>query len=144
LFVKIGNSLVIHSSYVGDSLDRKQNPTKLNKTSSNEMKSQMEDSSSDGSSEMIPKRKKQRTSRVSKRQLLLELIEKTTESREKAKAEREKVKAKQYEDHMALESRKLDAMMLLIQRALPEEKSQKKKKKSRSKKESDSSSTDND
>lgn len=119
LFVKIGNSLVIHPSYVGDSLDRKQNPTKLDKTSSNEMKSQMEacrsmflyfldgisilfdfvnhkqkkqhaelekqidedmalnsdndinnkrnpdeDSSSDGSSEMIPKRKKQRTSRV--------------------------------------------------------------------------------
>jgi hypothetical protein len=45
---------------------------------------------------------------------------------------------------MALESRKLDAMMLLIQRALPEEKSQKKNKKSRSKKESDSSSADND
>lgn len=42
LFVKIGNSLVIHPSYVGDSLDRKQNPTKLDKTSSNEMKSQME------------------------------------------------------------------------------------------------------
>lgn len=88
-----------------------------------------EDSSSDGSSKMIPERKKQRTSRVSKGQLLLELIDNTTESREKARAEREKVKAKQYEDHMALESRKLDAMMLLIQRALPEEKSQKKKKK---------------
>lgn len=101
-----------------------------------------EDSSSDGSSEMFPKRKKQRTSRVSKGQLLLQLIEKTTESREKARAEREKVKAKQYEDHMALESRKLDAMMLFIQRALPD--SQKKKKKSKSKKESDSSSTGSD
>ncbi len=199
MFVKIGNSLVTHPSYVGDILDRKQNPTKLDKTSSNEIESQMEacwslflyflpasqlyliflatsrkkqhaelekqidedmalnsdndinnkrnpdkDSSSDGSSEIIPKRKKQRTSRVSKGQLLLELIEKTAESREKARAEREKVKAKQYEDHMVLESRKLDAMILLIQRALPEEKSQKKNKKSKSKKESDSSSTDND
>lgn len=53
------------------------------------------------------------------------------------------MKERQYQDHMAMESRKLNAMMLLIQRALPEEKlPAKKEKKYKSRKQMYSSDED--
>ncbi|KAK4030772.1 hypothetical protein OUZ56_024111 [Daphnia magna] len=104
----------------------------------------IEDSSSDDLSQTIPPPpKKKRNSRILKSQQLLQVFEKSIENREKARAERDKMKETHFQDHMAMGSRKQDAMMQLIQRALPEEKPPaKREKKSKSRKQMYSSDED--
>ncbi len=104
-----------------ESMDEEDDMNLNSDNDANNKRNPNQDSSSDSSPEKhSPPKKKRIRNRSSKAELLIREMRESAERREKAKVERETMLQKRHDDQMALENRRLDAMMLLISKVLPD------------------------